>query len=386
MVLLLAFLVAVILYWWPWPAPGMRILVTYRPPQISEIPASPLATRSYAVAVVRQGTLLFLRDRGRDKPRPLASTTKIMTAYVLLSIPGFMQRTLTITPAQVADMQWGLRNGDQEVPLHVGQHISAGDLFNALLLPSADDAATVLATDAVGSEAHFVRSMNQTASRLGLHHLRYSDVSGVNPLTVGTPHDLVRLTAKALNLPLFRQTVRTKSVRTAAFGVLTNLNQLLFSDPTVTGVKTGWTSQAGYCLVFSANRPVAGKTRSVIGAVLGEPSFAAAFSDAEALLGEASRVRRVALVTRGQVVVRFTEGGQTVLVRAARQATGWVVPTAPIQYAVHWQPVHWPIRAGEQMGTLVVTSGRGLVTRVPLVASAGLRLPWWHGWWLTPLG
>lgn len=364
----------------------MRIVVTYRPPHVHVTSEPRLATGAFAVAVVRHGHPVFLQDHQRDKLRPLASTTKIMTAYVLLSHPGFMARTLTITPAQVADMQWGLRNGDQEVPLRVGQRVTAHDMFYALMLPSADDAATVMATDALGSESRFVATMNQTASQLGLHHLHYSDVSGVNPATVGTPRDLVRLAAEALTIPQFRQTVRTRSVHTAAFGVLTNLNQLLFVDPTATGVKTGWTSQAGYCLVFSADRPVAGTSHTVIGAVLGEPSFAAAFSDAEALLSEAARVQSRQLVAHGQVVVRFTVGGETVAVRAARSMAAWIVPSRPVRYAVHWGPISWPIHRGEVLGTLAITSGPDLVSHVPLIASAGVSLPWWHGWWLTPFG
>jgi len=146
-----------------------------------------------------------------------------------------------------------------------------------------------------GSVQHFVTIMNVEASRLHLFQTRYYNVDGleatdeqgkiINGVHYTTPYDLARLTRYALNIPLFAQIVQTKEHDLPASSThhahqWTNLNQLLFSYQGSLGVKTGWTPQAGGCLVAAAQR----KGHTLISVVLNSTDETTHFTDAKTLL------------------------------------------------------------------------------------------------------
>jgi D-alanyl-D-alanine carboxypeptidase (penicillin-binding protein 5/6) len=221
-----------------------------------------------------------------DQEVPMASTTKIMTAYVALTMGQPAQPIKIGADADSATLQQeygasvaGLRTGEV-FPLH--------DLLYALLLPSGDDAAVAIADGIAGSQPNFVALMNLEASLLGLRHTHYSDVHGLdNPGLYTTARDLGRLAAVAMQNHTFAQIVGTPLYvvpSTAGHGSYTwsTTNDLLTSInyPGAIGIKTGYTGQAGGCLVFEARRSYG----ELLGVVLGESVENLRFSDAVTLL------------------------------------------------------------------------------------------------------
>jgi D-alanyl-D-alanine carboxypeptidase (penicillin-binding protein 5/6) len=207
-------------------------------------------------------------------PAPIASVAKVMTAYLVLRDhplrPGHDGPTITLTAADVADTY--RRSGQHEsvVPVAIGEPLTERQALQALLLPSANNIAAVLARWDAGSENRFVARMNATARSLGMAHTRYTDPSGYEDTTVSTAADQVRIVDRAMRLPVFARIVATPSAKVPVAGTVHNTNTLLGHDGFV-GVKTGSDDAAGGCFAFRATRWIDGKRTTITGVVLGQP-------------------------------------------------------------------------------------------------------------------
>jgi D-alanyl-D-alanine carboxypeptidase (penicillin-binding protein 5/6) len=197
-----------------------------------------------------------------------------MTAYLVLRDHplrvGQDGPTITLTDADVADTD--RRRGQEEsvVPVAAGERLTELQALQALLLPSANNVAAVLARWHSGSVERFVARMNAAARSLGMTHTRYTDPSGYDEATVSTAVDQLRLVDRAMRLPVFASVVATPSATLPVAGTVHNTNRLLGHGGFV-GVKTGSTSAAGGCLAFRAVRWVKGKRTTITGVVLGQP-------------------------------------------------------------------------------------------------------------------
>lgn len=193
-------------------------------------------------------------------PGPMASTTKLMTIYLALKeLP--LNKTLTVTPNAAA-------TSGSDIYMAPGEHYRVKQLLYGLMLASANDAAVELAEAMGGSTAHFVKEMNQEAVKLGMHGTHYADPDGLSPQSVGTAWDLSIIAEQDLRNPLFRKIVDTKEVSLPHNPIVRNLNGLLFMDPEVTGVKTGWTTAAGFNLIFTATKMIDGHRVTLLGVIL----------------------------------------------------------------------------------------------------------------------
>jgi D-alanyl-D-alanine carboxypeptidase (penicillin-binding protein 5/6) len=229
----------------------------------------------------RTGTVYI--ERNAETELPMASTTKIMTAVVALTF-GKLDQRITVGPDATA-----LQHTDASVAgLRLGDTLTLHDLLYALLLPSGDDAAVVIADGVAGSQEQFVALMNAEAVLLGLTHTHYADVHGLDaPGHYTTARDLALLTLVAMRSPTFAQVVGSATYSIGSSADHTkytwpSTNKLLTTRryPGVTGVKTGFTGNAGECLVFAAKRSYG----ELLGVELDEPSDGARFTDAAALL------------------------------------------------------------------------------------------------------
>ncbi len=245
------------------------------------VPPPPVSATAYLVMNPHTGTIYLAHDAQSELP--MASTTKIMTALVALTF-GKLNQPITVHGDATA-LQG---TGASVAGLRIGDTLTLHELLYALLLPSGDDAAVVIADGVAGSQSRFVALMNAQAALLGLRHTHYANVHGLDaPGHYTTARDLARLAAIAMGNSTFAQVVGTSIYAlapTSAHGGYTwhTTNELLTSRfyAGVTGVKTGFTGNAGDCLVFSASRPYG----DLIGVELGEPGDYARFSDARALL------------------------------------------------------------------------------------------------------
>ena len=204
----------------------------------------------------------------------IASVAKVMTAYLVLRDHplqlGEDGPTITLTDADVADTDRRLRQRESVVAIAAGEQLTERQALQALLLPSANNIAAVLARWDAGSVNRFVAQMNDTARSLGMNHTRYTDPSGYDDATVSTAADQVRIVDRAMRLPVFASIVATPSATLPVTGTVHNTNTLLGQDGFV-GVKTGSDEAAGGCFAFRAIRWIDGKRMTITGVVLGQP-------------------------------------------------------------------------------------------------------------------
>jgi serine-type D-Ala-D-Ala carboxypeptidase (penicillin-binding protein 5/6) len=221
---------------------------------------------------------------------PIASVAKVMTAYLVLRDhplpPGEDGPAITLTDDDVADT--GLRRGHHEsvVPIAAGERLTERQALLALLLPSANNIAVVLARWDAGSVDRFVVRMNATARSLGMTRTHYTDPSGYDDATVSTAADQVRIVDRAMGVRTFARIVATPSAWLPVAGIVHNTDTLLGHDGFV-GVKTGSDDAAGGCFAFRAVRRIHGKRTTLTGVVLGQPGhdqIAAGLEAAEAMV------------------------------------------------------------------------------------------------------
>ncbi|MFE4665775.1 D-alanyl-D-alanine carboxypeptidase family protein [Streptomyces sp. NPDC056716] len=234
-----------------------------------------------------------LHSKNADVKRSTGSTTKIMTAKVVLAQPNLnLDAKVTV---QKAYSDYIVANTASSARLIVGDKVTVRQLLYGLMLPSGCDAAYALA-DKFGSGStraarvkSFIGKMNTTAGQLGMTNTKFDSFDGIsNGSNYSTPRDLTKLASNAMKNNTFRALVKTKStkqkVTTKSGGyryyTWTNTNTLLSNYSGAIGVKTGSGAQAKYCLVFAATR--GGKT--VIGTVLTSTSAAQREKDAKKLL------------------------------------------------------------------------------------------------------
>jgi D-alanyl-D-alanine carboxypeptidase (penicillin-binding protein 5/6) len=343
---------------------------TFAPPGGRASPPGPPAPPLPGPMVYVTANGLPLLAVNADRPWPTASTGKIMTAYVVLQDPTLpLDRTIRITQADVAQEDYGYQQGYSEVPLNLGETYTVRDLLYALMLPSADDAAQVLARASRWGAEGFVAEMNATARRLGLTHSHFTSPAGVLTSNVSSARDLVRLTQVALTNPTFARVVRTKYYTMPHVGRIGNLNWMLWNVTGAIGVKTGWTSVARHALVFAVERPVAGRPVLVVGAVLGSPrTFQATFHTSRTLVDWAYRDLYLASVPAGEVGrLDWGHGVSTRLYVPA--ASSFILPRGVVPrvtYRLDAPSFHGDAVA---VGTVTIRAAGQTLARLPLLST-----------------
>ena len=243
-----------------------------------------LSAPSAILADLDTGQVLFAQDA--DTQRPIASLTKVMTGLLVLESSNPADVVTVTADAVIAEDE---RPGVSALGLEVGEQITVDDLLYALLLQSANDAAVALADHVSGSEGRFVKDMNARAASLGMRRTRFRSPNGLDDRGYSTARDLMTLTRTAMAIPRFADIVATMfhSIPAPDGGTreIQNRDALLWLYAGASGVKTGYTSRAGFCIVATAEQD----GRRLVSVVLGAPGDA--FSDAAALLGP--RVHRV---------------------------------------------------------------------------------------------
>jgi serine-type D-Ala-D-Ala carboxypeptidase (penicillin-binding protein 5/6) len=240
-----------------------------------------VGARSAAVQDVVTGKLLWSRDLNTE--RPMASITKVMTAYLVLKA-GHLNREITI-PAAVTGY---VRAHDaSNAGLRPGDRLTANELLYALLLPSGADAAYALAQAYGPGLTAFVAKMNATARLLGMSQTHFSNFDGLPYPTsysnYSTAANLLALGRAAMLLPAFRSVVDQSSYRLAAGSghhayLWKNLNPLIGRYPGAIGIKPGYTGAAGQCLLFEASR----QGHIIIGVTLHSPGSISSLNVADA--------------------------------------------------------------------------------------------------------
>ncbi len=262
----------------PFPTPTP----TAPPTPVLTVRGKPPIVSAAAAYLLDADTGHTLVDLNGEEPLPMASTTKIMTAVIAIE---------TADPDQLVTIQQDAynevhQNNGSSAFLMIGDKIPLKYLLYGLLLPSGDDAAVAIADAVGGTEANFVRIMNIFAYRLHLYQTHYGNPDGLEaPGHHSSAYDLVRLAHYAMTLPAFAQIVQAQSYTLPANAdhhkyTWKTTNTLLGTYKGATGIKTGTTPEAGFCLVFSAIR----NGHHLIGVVLRDKNETLRFADARTLL------------------------------------------------------------------------------------------------------
>ncbi|EFL00629.1 D-alanyl-D-alanine carboxypeptidase [Streptomyces sp. SPB78] len=325
---------------------------------------------------------------GTQKPVPIASVAKVMTAYLVLRDHPVKKGGdgASITMDQKAEDDAGLSaQNESTVDVRAGQKLSQKEAIEAIMLASANNIARQLARWDAGSEKDFVAKMNKAADELGMKNTTYTDPSGLNKTTVSTAEDQVKLGKVAMKDPLFREVVRMPAYVDSNGKTQTNWNRLVPMNNTV-GIKTGTTTAAGGNLLYAATKEVGGTTRTIVGAVLAQPPapednsiLTGALNAGKALI-EAAQGTLVAekVVKKGDVVGSVDDGlGGTTPVVAAKDLTavGWPGLTVRLKLVDDGTPPPHEAAAGTKVGVLRAGDGTSSAVEVPVVLRSALSEP-----------
>jgi serine-type D-Ala-D-Ala carboxypeptidase (penicillin-binding protein 5/6) len=335
-------------------------------------------------AVQAQGVEGAIASSGRQQPVAIASVAKVMTAYLtLLAHPlgaGQQGFVMTVTPADVAEDRRRVALDESTLPVRAGERISEREALQALLLPSANNIAALLAAHEGGVTA-FVAAMNAAARHLGMAATTYTDPSGFEPSTVSTAADQLKLARAAMGLPAFAAIVDERSVVLPVAGRVANYNALVGQDGYV-GVKTGSDAAAGGCLVFAKRTTVAGRALTIMGVVLGQRSGAlveAALASAQRLGDSAaSALRMESVLPAGSRVLSLSDadGRRTAVATAgALRTIAWGGLALPVSVTVG--PTATSLPAGQRVASVSIGGSMPASTSAVAVHRlAGPSLGW----------
>ncbi|MBS1196308.1 MAG: Serine-type D-Ala-D-Ala carboxypeptidase [Proteobacteria bacterium] len=330
------------------------------PAHAQQLPVAPsLAAKSWLLLEVSSGQLLT--SQAPDERIEPASLTKLMTAYLTFS--AIRQKTIALNQAvPVSEKAW--RTGGSKMFIKIGDQVPVEELIKGMIVQSGNDACVALAEAISGSEEAFAALMNREAARLGMSSSQFTNSTGLpDPKLRTTARDL-SLLAAALIRDFPDEYAKYYSMKEYRYNNITqhNRNRLLWADPTVDGVKTGFTEAAGYCLISSAKRG----PRRLLSVVLGTSSDAARASESLKLLNWGYQFfDAVQLYGKGQPVStpRVWKGAEnTVKIGFERD----FIVAVPKGYAnkidaqfIVQQPLMAPIIAGQKIGSVkLVVDGK----------------------------
>lgn len=348
---------------------------------------NPATYRAAIVMEPRTGTILFEKDARVSLPP--ASMVKMMTTIVVLE--QVREGTVSLED-EVVTSRWAAGMGGSQVYLREGEIFTVREMLKAVMVHSANDAATALAEFVAGSTEAFVDLMNDKARQLGLRETQYNSPHGL-PAGPGQDDDLTSARDLALvgqELLKFPTAMEWAAISRAPFRdgkfILTNPNRLLKSFRGADGIKTGYHSKAGHCVTATAKR---GDLR-LIAVVMGEKDRKKCFLNVSRLLSRGfAQYRMVKPVERGAPLKEeaIVEGGVTRSVQliAGDEILAVIRKTdIPNVHTMINMPDHIaaPVRAGQRVGEVVVTVDGHTLGRSPALAVNGVeQSSVWERWW-----
>ncbi|MCX4981500.1 D-alanyl-D-alanine carboxypeptidase family protein [Streptomyces sp. NBC_00572] len=323
---------------------------------------------------------------GAQKPAPIASVTKTMTAYVILRdhpLKGSQKGPEIEIDAKAAEQ--GKAEHESTAAVQQGQTYTERELLELLMIPSANNVARLLARWDAGSEAAFVEKMNAAAKDLGMSQSTYTDPSGLLDSTVSTPQDQLKLAKAVMQYDVFREIVNMPNLTVDGIpGRIENNNNILLK-PGVSGIKTGSSTPAGGNLLWSANTVVDGKNRRILGIVMGAKDavqlgekLQLAIDNSYKIIQQAQKdVTSAAVVRKGQVLGYIDDGlgGRTPVVATKElKAIGWPGLRVKLQLTNGGKAVPHTGKAGDVVGQVSIGTGAGKVSS-PVALQADLVEP-----------
>lgn len=316
-----------------------------------------------------------LYSMNADEPLQPASVTKIMT--MLLAMEALERGEVTLD-TMITGSEYACSMGGTQIWLEPGEQLSLDDMLKAIAVGSANDCAVAVAEHLAGTEAAFVERMNQRAAELGCTNTQFINANGLDGMgqkTLTSARDLALISCELLRHPKILEYtgIWMDSIRDGKF-TLANTNKMLKSYQGLTGLKTGYISEAGFCISASAERD----GLSLVAVVMAAPTKEARMADATALLnyGFANFCAYtppdgllepvpVAIGKSGSVMPRMEGGGSIIVEKTEAEGleTRLDLPEKLIA----------PVEAGQQIGELSILNGEEVLLTVPLTAAESVE-------------
>ncbi|WP_434985390.1 D-alanyl-D-alanine carboxypeptidase family protein [Vreelandella zhaodongensis] len=332
------------------------------------IPAPPqLAASSWILMDADSGRVLA--EHNSDERLPPASLTKLMTAYL---VERELDRGTINLDDMVSISEKAWRTGGSKMFIEVGDQVSISNLLKGIIIVSGNDASVAVAEHLAGGEAPFADLMNQHATRLGMHNTNFQNATGLpGEEHYSTARDMALLSQYIIND--YPDHYAIYSQRNFSFGGIDqpNRNRLLWRDPTVDGLKTGWTTEAGYGLVSSALRD----GMRLISVVMGTSSEESRAQESQKLLSYGFRFYETVKLYEQDAVLATPRvwGGDSNELRVG--VNGEVFVTLPrnrneeLRASLNINSdLRAPVAIGDEVGTLEVYLGEDVVSERRLVA------------------
>ncbi|MFI6124170.1 serine hydrolase [Streptomyces sp. NPDC051064] len=311
---------------------------------------------------------------GKEKSAPIASVAKIMTAYVILQghpITGKQAGDQIVVDAKAGEE--ANRPDESTAPIKEGQKYTERQMLQLLMIPSGNNVARLLARWDADTEKAFVEKMNAAAEDLGMTNSVYTDPSGLEATTRSTPADQLKLAKAVMQNDVFREIVNMPQAEIPGIGKMIYNNNNILLEPGVSGIKTGSSTPAGGNLIWTADTVIDGKTRRIIGAVMGadvdgtlDAKLQRALQSSLALIQTAQEgVDSATVVKKGQVVgyVDNGFGGQTPVVATKDlKAVGWGGLEVDLKLTDGGKVPAHTAKAGTVVGEVTVGTGTGEVS------------------------
>jgi serine-type D-Ala-D-Ala carboxypeptidase (penicillin-binding protein 5/6) len=337
------------------------------------------ATGQAAVAVPSVGIEV---SSGPETPVPIASLTKMMTAYIVLHdhpvLVGQNGPAITMGQPDVDDFNNDTVEDEANAQVAVGEVLTERQLLEGLLVHSANNFADTLAIWDAGSMAAFVAKMNSTAAQLGMVDTHYADASGFDQDSQSTAGDLLKVAARDMENPTFAGIVKMSSVTLPVAGTISTYTPLLGFEGVI-GVKSGFTTAAGGCDVMAVMRTVQGVPTMVLAAVTGQTGpdvlLDAGFVAFNLANQASTSVGSTPFVHAGEVVARVSVGGHTVAATATRTANALTWPGVSAERVlVDGKAIVAGAKRGRRVGSVMITLGSQRVV-VPVALGGDLPKP-----------
>ncbi|MFG2114772.1 D-alanyl-D-alanine carboxypeptidase [Streptomyces sp. NPDC048718] len=380
LVLLLLIVFAVAQFVRPLPAP--RIVLSAEPSYTFEGGELKLPWPGEGQGAVEVEGVGSMGTYGPQKPAPIASVAKTMTAYVILRdhpIKGDGEGP-RIKVDKIAAEQ--AKSPDESTaPIQEGQSFTEKELIELLMIPSGNNVARLLARWDAGSESAFIDKMNAAAKDLGMTGSTYTDPSGLKSSTVSTPLDQLKLAKAVMQYEVFREVVDMPNVTVDGIPNRIENNNTILLKPGVAGIKTGSSTPAGGNLLWAAYTVVDGEKRRILGIVMGAQDaqiladkLDLAITNSYTVIKEAQDVVTSAtVVKKGQVLGYVDDGfdGRTPVVATKDiKAVGWPGLKVGLKLGAGDKDLPHAGKAGDIVGVVAVGTGPGAA---PVTAPVALQ-------------
>ncbi len=364
------------------------LLLTTIPAAGAEVPdKAPFDVKADSAVLMDYNTGTVLYAKNADRALPPASVTKVMT--LLLIMEEIDKGNLQLNE-EVSVSEYAASMGGSQVYLEPGERMQTEELLKCIIIASANDAAVTLAERVAGSESAFVARMNERARELGMNNTHFENVTGLDDDTTNhltSAYDIALMSRELLSHPVILRysTIWMDTIRDGAFG-LTNTNRLIRFYDGATGLKTGSTSKAGFCISATAERD----GLHLIAVIMGSDTRDVRNEAAKQLLDYGFANYSVYTNSGGEAGEVRVMGGVTSSVPCEYAAYATLLPKGKNKNVVAElllaDNISAPVRKGTPVGTVRYLLDGNVIAEEPVTASSDVEKIGFFGILLKMLG